>query len=561
MRKYHQWLENNLLSESLKAELEAIANDPEEIKERFYKDLEFGTGGMRGIIGAGTNRINSLVVGRATQGLANDILSRETPYPKCVIAHDSRHQSKEFSEMAARVLAASGIKTYLFNDIRSTPLLSFAVRELTCDAGIVFTASHNPPEYNGYKVYGKEGCQLLPDESERLVSHIEALDFKDVQSFTYEEGIKNGLIVELDDTLDHLFYEKALSMRVRPDVDKNLKIVYTPLHGAGAIPVPTLLKAAGYKELHVVEEQLVADPNFTTAQYPNPEEEQALELAYNKGCEVDADMIIANDPDCDRVGVAVKSEEGEYQLLSGNQVGALLMNYLFEAHSENHTLPQNPYVVKTIVTSELGRDIATKYGAECFDTLTGFKFIGELMERYEVSKEKQYIFGYEESIGYTVGPYVRDKDAVTASLLIAEMAAYYKTKGMTLLTCLDHLYEEHGYYVEKLESLTMKGIAGQQKISEIMNYFRNATIDQIAGYKIIEKQDYLEGYNGLPPSNVLKFTMKDKSWFVLRPSGTEPKIKIYFSTVDSKYDQSQKKSNQIVHDVVTMIEKVDKGSV
>lgn len=565
-KRYEEWMKSTCIADDIKEELKTIAGDENEIMERFHKNLEFGTGGMRGIMGAGTNRMNKHIISKVTQGLANFILKNAKGQKSCVIAHDSRKNSRYFTEISARVLAASGIKTYIFEDLRPTPELSFAVRELGASAGIVITASHNPPEYNGYKTYWNYGCQMLPDMAEKLIEEIEKIDFKDISTMSFDGAIQNGMIVELDKSIDDIFTAAVLENSHSEDIDKDISIVYTPLHGAGNIPVRRVLEERGFTNVSVVEEQAVPDPNFSTVNYPNPEDEKAFELAYKKASLVDAEIIIANDPDCDRVGMAVKKEKGEYVLLSGNQVGALMMDYILGKLKEKGTMPENPLVIKTIVSSELGRVVAQYYGAECMDTLTGFKFIGEKIEEYENNGEKKYIFGYEESIGYLIGTIVRDKDAVTASMIACEMAAYYKKKGSNVLAELDRLYKIHGYFIEGLKAITMKGIEGSEKILEIMDWFRNTKIESIGSLDISSTSDYRTSVkklsNGseeiidLPKSNVLKYVLEDGSWFVLRPSGTEPKIKIYFSAVDMNEDLAKDKYSEITEFVYGLIERV-----
>jgi phosphoglucomutase len=564
--RYQEWLTSSCIADDIKEELKTIAGDEKEIMERFHKNLEFGTGGMRGIMGAGTNRMNKHIISKATQGLANFIEKNAQGQKSCVIAHDSRNNSRYFTEIAARVLAASGIKTYIFDELRPTPELSFAVRELGASAGIVITASHNPPEYNGYKTYWNYGCQMLPEMAEDLIDEIEKIEFKDITTMAMDQALESGMIVELDKSMDDSFMEAVMKNRLSEDIDKDIKIVYTPLHGAGNKLVRRALEERGFTAVSLVEEQTIPDPTFPTVNYPNPEDEKAFELAYKKAAQVDADIIIANDPDCDRVGMAVKGKTGDYILLSGNQVGALLMDYILNKMKENGTLPDNALVVKTIVTSELGRAVGEYYGAECMDTLTGFKFIGEKIEEYEISGEKKYIFGFEESIGYLIGTLARDKDAVTASMMACEMAAYYKKKGSNILDELERLYKTHGYYKEGLKSITLEGMEGSQKILEIMDWFRNTEIDSIGSLKLASTSDYKTGIKRfadgsqekiqLPKSNVLKYVLEDGSWFVLRPSGTEPKIKIYYSAVDADKDISQKKHNEIAEYVYGLIDRV-----
>jgi len=565
--RYNEWLNSPYIDQDIKEELKGISGDQEEIKDRFYQELEFGTGGMRGIIGAGTNRINKHIVGRAIQGLADFIIQSGHESKSCVIAHDSRHKSKDFSVMAARVLAASGVKTYLYDGIRSTPELSFAVRELGCTSGIVFTASHNPPEYNGFKVYWDYGCQMLPEMAEELIGMIEKVSFEAIKTKSYDEALDNGDIVLLGHEIDDKFIKNVKAMRLRENLDKDIKIVYTPLNGTGSVPVRRVLSECGYEKVFLVDEQIEPDPNFTTARYPNPEDEKAFELAYKKAKEVEADIVIANDPDCDRVGLSVRSKSGEYKLLSGNQVGPLFINYILSTLKEKNSMPTNPLVIKTIVTSELGRKVAEYYDAECLDTLTGFKYIGEKMEYFSKTGEKDFIIGYEESIGYTMGPYVRDKDAVTMTLIACEMAAYYKMLQSDLLTELENLYDRHGYFVDNLKSLTMEGKEGGEKIIQIMDYFRNSPIDQMCDCKVSSICDYQTGKTknlekntftntGLPESNVLKFILDNGSWFVLRPSGTEPKIKIYSSVVGQDFDTANRFSNRLTNEVMDIINQI-----
>lgn len=565
--RYNEWLNSPYIDDDIKDELREISENKEEIKDRFYKDLEFGTGGMRGVIGAGTNRINKHIVARAIQGLANFINKSEHNLKSCVIAHDSRHKSEDFSVMAARVLAASGVKTYLFNGIRSTPELSFAVRELGCTAGIVFTASHNPPEYNGFKVYWDYGCQMLPEMAEELIGMIEQVSFNAINTISYEEALKQGNIVLIGQELDDMFISNVKAMRLRVNLDKDIKIVYTPLNGTGNVPVRRVLRECGYEKIYLVEEQLEPDPDFTTARYPNPEDEKAFELAYKKAREVDADLVIANDPDSDRLGLSVKTKSGEYKLLGGNQVGPLFINYILSTLKDKNAIPANPLVIKTIVTSELGRKVAEEFGAECLDTLTGFKYIGEKMELFAKNGEKDFIMGYEESIGYTMGPFVRDKDAVTMTLIACEMAAYYNMLDSDLMNELQNLYNRHGYFVDSLKSLTMEGKEGGEKIIQIMEYFRNTNIDKICECNVETISDYQTDVTknliqnsitstGLPESNVLKFILDNGSWFVLRPSGTEPKIKIYFSVVGKDHDTAENFSNSLINEVMDTISQI-----
>ncbi|MGN7456793.1 phospho-sugar mutase [Paenibacillus pasadenensis] len=532
--RYHAWLSDPLIDEATKEELRGIAGDEKEITDRFYRDLEFGTGGLRGVMGAGTNRLNAYTVGKATQGLAQWLLA-QTDSPSVVIAHDSRNNSPEFTLDAALVLAGNGIKTYLFPSLRPTPQLSFAVRDLGASGGIVITASHNPPEYNGYKAYGPEGCQLVPHEAEQAIAAIGRVgSFAEIKRIGREEAEAKGLLVWLGAADDRRFIEAVAAQSLNRDLLKrgagsDLKVVFTPLHGTGNHPVREALAEIGLSNVSVVQEQEQPDGYFSTVKSPNPEEREAFTLAIRQAQEQDADLIIGTDPDADRVGAVVKNNRGEYVVLTGNQSGALLVNYVLSQLKERGQLPANGVVVKTIVTSEMGADIAKAHGADVIDTLTGFKYIGEKMTEFERTGSHAFLFGYEESYGYLTGMYARDKDAVVAAMLIAEAAAYYKHQGKTLYDVLLELYDEYGTYLEGLESRTLKGLDGVQKIGAIMDSFRSAPPAEAGGVKIAEVLDYSIGLDGLPKENVLKYLLEDGSWFTLRPSGTEPKIKVYFA--------------------------------
>ncbi|WP_427338001.1 phospho-sugar mutase [Caloranaerobacter sp. DY30410] len=567
MGKYEFWLNSEHFDKETKDELLSIKDNVEEIEDRFYKDLEFGTGGLRGKIGAGTNRINKYTVSKATQGLANFIIENGSDYVKrgVVIAHDSRHKSREFAQTAALVLAANGIKAYLFEDLRPTPELSFAVRYLKASAGIVITASHNPPEYNGYKVYWEDGGQVVPSLADKIIEKVnEVTEFSMIKIISKEEALNNGLLNIIGEEIDKEYINKVKDLSVRDDIDKNIRIVYTPLHGTGNMPVRRVLKELGYINVFVVESQEHPDPNFSTVEYPNPEDPNAFKLAIELGEKVDSDIILGTDPDCDRVGVVVKNKEGEYKVLSGNQTGALLLDYILNSMTEKGILPKNSVMVKTIVTSELGRVIAKHYGVETIDTLTGFKFIGEKIKEFEESGDKNFIFGYEESFGYLTGSFVRDKDAVIASMLICEMAAYYKSKGMTLYEALINLYERYGYYIEDLHSIKLEGIEGKKKIDEVMESFRNSYPTKIGNlnlkifndYKVSKSFNYSKDSSEdilLPKSNVLKFIFDDESWYALRPSGTEPKLKIYFSANGKDRIEAENKLKAIKEEILNRI--------
>lgn len=531
--QYKAWLNDAMIDAETKSELTGIADDEKEITDRFYRNLEFGTGGLRGVIGAGTNRMNIYTVGKATQGFANWLLS-QSEAPSVVIAHDSRRMSPEFSLDAALVLAGNGIKTYLFKSLRPTPQLSYAVREVGATGGIVITASHNPPEYNGYKAYGADGCQLIPEDAEQVIAAIAKIEsLSEVKRISQEEAESKGLLVWLGEDADRGYVETVVGESLNKELlqgelGERFSVVFTPLHGTGNHPVREVLKGAGFRNVHIVAEQEQPDGNFPTVKSPNPEEREAFTLAIELAKKVGADIIIGTDPDADRMGAVVKNNEGEYVVLTGNQSGAIMIHYKLSLLKERGLLPSNGVVIKTIVTSEMGADIARSFGVEVENTLTGFKYIGEKMTSYERTGEREFLFGYEESYGYLSGTYARDKDAIVAALLICEAAAYYSSKGKTLYDVLLALYAEYGSYLEGLESRTLKGIDGVAQINAIMNDWRSNPPTEIGGVKVTEVLDYSAGLDGLRPENVLKYRRADGSWFCLRPSGTEPKIKIYF---------------------------------
>ena len=547
---YKEWSSNAYFDEETRKELLSIKDDENEIKERFYKNLEFGTAGLRGIIGAGTNRINDYTVARATFGLANYIIKNvgeEGKQRGVVIAHDSRYKSREFCLQTANTLAACGIKAYIFNDLRTTPELSFAVRNLNCIAGVVITASHNPPEYNGYKVYWEDGAQVMPEIADKITEEVNSIE--DYSTIPTIKEDQKELIVMLGEEQDTAFIEAIKKQSRNQDivkkVAKDFKIVFTPLCGTGNVPIQRALKEIGFENVLVVKEEEMPDPNFAGIDYPNPEDKKALsrgiELAKKEG----ADLVIATDPDCDRVGLAVKTKDGEYELLTGNQIGALLADYVLRNLKEADELPENATIIKTIVTSEFGSKVAESYGVDCLNVLTGFKFIGDKIKGFESTNDKTFIMGYEESYGYLVGTHARDKDGVVAAMLISEMAAYYYDKGMSLYEALINLYDRVGYFKEDMISLTLSGIAGLEKIKDIMEYYRVNGMDEIAGINVIEVKDYSKGIDGLPKSNVLKFILEDGSWVAARPSGTEPKLKIYMGTFGENINESNEKSDAI----------------
>ncbi len=517
--KYEYWL---TFDDNTKNELESIT-DKKEIEDRFYKDLEFGTGGLRGIMGAGANRMNKYTVGKATKGLCEYLKNEFAGEKSVVIAYDSRNNSKAFAECAAEVLCYNGIKTFLFEEIMPTPVLSFSVRYLNCNAGIVITASHNLKEYNGYKVYDKYGCQLVPQYADKVISYINNVkDIKSVKHMNLNMALSNGYLTYIGDEVLNSYISEVEKMAVYKEAS-DLKIVYTPLHGTGNIPVRKVLSDMSF-DVSVVKEQAVADGNFTTVRSPNPEEKDALNMALEQAKRANADLVIGTDPDCDRVGVGVL-HNGEYTLLTGNQTGALLVDFYLKFKKQS--LNPKSTLVKTIVTNDLGAEIARKKGLNVVETLTGFKYIGDQITKYEKTGENEFLIGYEESYGYLIGTYARDKDAVVASMLICEMAAYYKKNKMTLVDALNVLYSEYGFYLDALDSFVLKGKDGASRIKNIMSYFRanKATVFP----NITDVKDYSTGIGDLPKSNVLKFFLKGGSWIAVRPSGTEPKLKMYYS--------------------------------
>lgn len=559
---YNNWVENHYFDEKTRQELISIKEDEKEIEDRFYKNLEFGTAGLRGIIAAGTNRINIYTVRRATFGLANYILkntSKEEQARGVVIAHDNRFMSREFCIETANTLAACGIKAYIFDGLRTTPELSFAVRKLHTIAGVVITASHNPPEYNGYKVYWEDGAQVMPEIANAITEEINAIeDYSTIPTLSEEN---KDLVVLLDDKQDTAFIEAVKTQVIRKElvekVGTDFKIVYTPLCGTGNVPVRRALKEAGFENVLVVKEEEMPDSNFAGIEYPNPEDKKALtrgiELAKAEG----ADLVMATDPDCDRVGVAVRTTSGEYAMLTGNQIGGMLTNYIIESQKAENKLKDNGVLIKTIVTSEFGADIAKANNLEVMNVLTGFKFIGEKIKSFEENNnEKTYLFGYEESYGYLVGTHARDKDAVVASLLIAEMAAYYYSKGMSLYEGLQELYKKYGYFKEETISLTLAGKEGLEKIAEIISYFRNTNIESINNKKVVEVKDYAKGIDGLPKSNVLKYFLEDESWVAVRPSGTEPKLKFYIAVKGNDEAECDTKVAGIKADIDEIVNKL-----
>lgn len=568
---YEKWISSPKLDEKSKKELEDIKNDEKEIQDRFYQDLSFGTAGLRGKLGAGTNRMNSYVIARATHALAKVIEAHGEEYVKkgIAIAYDCRICSDEFAKLSALIMATHGIKAYLFDSLRPTPELSFAVRYYGCASGINITASHNPKEYNGYKVYWCEGSQIKDDIADKVLDEINKMDVFDLpEVITEEEAIKKGLLIYINEEVDKAYYEKVMSLSQRDDdeVDKSIKIVYTPLNGAGNIAVRTILDKKGYKNVFVVKEQENPDGTFPTIKYPNPEDTKAFEYSEKLAKEVGAEILIATDPDSDRLAVEVV-QNGEIIALNGNQTGVLLINYIINALNDKNKMPKNPVIVKSIVTGDMGTAIAQKFGVEMKSVLTGFKNISALPNEWDVTKEKTYIFGYEESIGYNAGVFVRDKDAVSSAMLLAEMAGYYKKQGKTLIDVLNDLFEQYGYYSENTVSISLEGIEGQQRIARMMDEIRKiyptkigaADIVEITDYEIQEKTDVKTGKKekiDIEKTNAIRFLYSDGCWYTLRPSGTEPKIKLYIYTKAETMQKSKDLLQEIEKTVLAVLDTV-----
>ena len=571
MKIYQEWLSNPYFDEATKEELRAIEGNENEIKERFYMDLEFGTAGLRGIIGAGINRMNIYVVRRATQGLANYIIKQGAANKGVAIAYDSRHMSPEFAMEAAMTLAANGIKAYKFESLRPTPELSFAVRELGCVAGINITASHNPPEYNGYKVYWEDGAQITPPHDTGIMAEVKAVtDFASMKTMDKAEAVKAGLYEQIGAAIDDA-YIAELKKQVKHwdsiEVEgKNLKIVYTPLHGTGNIPARRVLKELGFTNVYVVPEQELPDGDFPTVSYPNPEAAEAFALALKLAKEKDADLVLATDPDADRLGVYVKdSKSGEYICLTGNMSGCLLADYeIGQKKALDGGLPADGALIKTIVTSNLADAIAKYYGVKLIEVLTGFKYIGQQILNFEQSGKGTYLFGFEESYGCLIGTHARDKDAIVATMALCEAAAYYKTKNMTLWDAMIEMYERYGYYKDGVKAITLGGIEGLAKIKEIMETLRNNTPAEVAGYQVLSARDYQKDTvrdlatgavttTGLPTSNVLYYDLSDGAWLCVRPSGTEPKVKFYYGVKGTSLADADEKSEKFGKEVLEMI--------
>ncbi len=567
---YDEWLNNPCFDETTKEELRNISDDDNEIKERFYKELEFGTAGLRGIIGAGTNRMNEYTVRKATQGLANYILKVGGSDKGVAIAYDSRRMSPEFADVAALCLNANGIKAYVFETLRPTPELSFAVRELNCIAGINITASHNPAEYNGYKVYWEDGAQITPPHDTGIMDEVKAVtDYASLKNMSKDEAIAAGLYNTIEGKVDD-DYMSALRKQVKRQdcIDKmkdQIKIVYTPLHGTGNIPARRILKELGFENVYVVEEQEKPDGNFPTVSYPNPEAAEAFEMALKLAKEKDADLVLATDPDADRLGVYVKdTKSGEYISLTGNMSGCLLADYEISQIKETTGIPEDGALIKTIVTTNMADAIAKYYGVKLIEVLTGFKYIGQQILGFEQSGKGQYLFGFEESYGCLIGTHARDKDAIVATMALCEAAAYYKTKNMTLWDAMIEMYERYGYYKDGIQAITLKGIEGLNKIQEVLETLRNNTPEKFGKYKVLSARDYKMNTikniatgevteTGLPNSNVLYYDLEDGAWLCVRPSGTEPKIKFYYGIKGSSLEDADKLSEELGNEVVNMI--------
>lgn len=572
-KRYREWLENDYFDADTKAELTAIKENDNEIKERFYKDLEFGTAGLRGVIGAGTNRMNIYTVRKATQGLANYIQKNGAQSRGVAIAYDSRRMSPEFADESALCLAANGIKAYVFESLRPTPELSFAVRKLNCIAGINITASHNPPEYNGYKVYWEDGAQITPPHDTGIMAEVEAVtDYATVKTMSLEAAKEAGLYEVIGEAVDDAYMEELKKQVIHQDaidqMNKDLKIVYSPLHGTGNIPVRRILKELGFENVYVVKEQELPDGNFPTVSYPNPEAKEAFELGLKLAKDVDADLVLATDPDADRLGVYVKDiKSGEYKVLTGNMSGCLLADYEISQTKAVKGLPKDGCLIKSIVTSNMAKAIAESYGVKLIDVLTGFKFIGQQILEFEKTGIGTYLFGFEESYGCLIGTYARDKDAIVATMALCEAAAYYKTLGKTLWDAMIDMYEKYGYYKDDIQSITLKGIEGLEKIQNILETLRKEPPAEIGGYGVQRARDYKAGTikdlrtgetsdTGLPASNVLYYELENDAWVCVRPSGTEPKVKFYYGIKGNSLENADEISAKMGASVLEMIEKM-----
>ena len=563
--KYEKWLNDPCFDENTKKELEEIKGNDKEIEDRFYKDLEFGTAGLRGVIGAGTNRMNKYTVGKATQGLANFILKEGTQDKGVAIAYDSRHMSKEFSEETALCLNANGIKTYVFESLRPVPELSFTVRKLGCTAGVMITASHNPPEYNGYKVYWDDGAQIVPPKDKQIIDEVNAItDFSTIKTMNKNEAVEKGLYVQIGKEVDDDFVNTLKSLVLNPDVIKkeqdNVTIVYTPLHGAGNVPVQRVLKELGFTHVYVVPEQEKPDGDFPTVSYPNPEDKKAFKLALELAEKVDADVVLATDPDSDRLGVYSKDENGEYVPYTGNMSAILIAEYELSQKKEKGLLPANGAIITTIVSSNMTKDLAKEYNLTMFETLTGFKWIGEKIRQFEENNNSySYQFGFEESYGCLISPHARDKDGISAVMALCEATAYYKSKGITLWEQMINIYKKYGFYKEGQVSITLKGADGAEQIKAMMEKMRKNPPKKLGSYDVLEVRDYKEHTivkadgtkleTDLPTSNVLYYDLNDNSWCCVRPSGTEPKIKFYMGVKGKSMEEAEQKLEELTEEM------------
>jgi phosphoglucomutase len=572
---YKNWVENSMFSEETRNELSGIIENENEIEDRFYRELEFGTGGLRGVIGAGTNRMNIYTVGKATQGLVNYIKGtfKDLTENSVVVSYDSRRKSYEFAMHTALIMAGNGIKAYLFKTLHPVPMLSFAVRHFNASLGVMITASHNTKEYNGYKVYGADGAQLAVKDTDRVLEYIMAVgEYSNIKVITEEDAIAKGLLVMIGEEVDDAYMESIKLQSINPDISikygSDVVIVYTPIHGSGNIPVRRILSETGFSKVYVVKEQESPDPEFSTVKSPNPEEKSAFELALKLAAEVNAELVIATDPDCDRVGLAVRNSKKGYDMLSGNQVGCLLQEYILSQRTLNKTMPAKPFVVKTFVTSEMSRAIAEKYGVVQLEVLTGFKFIGEKIKLLDDEGDMNYVFGFEESYGYLAGKHARDKDGVITSMLIAEMAAWYKSQNISIQEGLEILYKKYGYYIEDAISVKLEGKEGIAKILSAMQSLRDNNISSFGGFKVKRIRDYLSQkciaivdnvpeedgiIEGLPENDAIYYEISDGSWVCVRPSGTEPKIKIYMGISSENAEKASIKLSILKNDVMSVI--------
>ncbi|MDD4112435.1 MAG: phospho-sugar mutase [Herbinix sp.] len=564
LEEYKTWLSNPYFDEATRKELEALKDNDNEIKERFYKDLEFGTGGLRGILGAGINRMNIYTIRRATQGLANYIVKQKGENKGVAIAYDSRRMSPQFALQTALCLAANNIKAYMFDSLRPTPELSFALRELGCIAGVVITASHNPAEYNGYKVYWEDGAQITSPKDVEIIREVNAIhDFSLAKTMSGEEAMKKGLLRIIGKEIDDKYIESLKKQIINPVTEegKKLNIVYTPLHGSGNIPARRILDEIGFKNVYVVPEQEYPDSEFSTVGYPNPEDPKVFELAKKLAEKVNGEIILATDPDADRLGVQVRDNNGEFVLFNGNMTGALIAEYVFSQKARNGILPNNSALIKTIVTGNIADRIAKEYKARLIEVLTGFKYIGEQIKLFEETGESEFVFGYEESYGYLVGTHSRDKDAIVAVMILCEAAAYYKSQGISLYEQMQNIFDKYGYYEESTVPVTLKGIEGMEKIKSIMEGYRKNPPKTAGGYQVLKVRDYMVDTitdtqtgevipTGLPKSDVLYYEMNDDAWCAIRPSGTEPKIKFYFGIKGDSRKDAIDKINRLMDDEV-----------